>query len=444
MAMIRQQANSGKQDISAGTEELKNLLNQIEVLSAQAKGGGRLNVNERTSEIIAQIAGLNLPNDVLRKEISKASPAVIKTLKESWSSKKSSKSYSDTPPYIALAQYSAEEKRLKELRAIFASEEAIRKKYWEPLKKSTENTLSLMDDYIKNPPQTPEEKEKRQQELNKSTGTTLGMLGRAAADAYAIMQDPNASPKERRNAQEFFVSIGSEFKRMEKMAGQNSTTWRALNDGMSKLPPNQRRAIEEGKKEYTRVSSTATFVSMNVDKDDATSVTYNVHNGQDEAKSASHLFENIEGETNMTYNVDRVQDETPPSVGYMRVLPTNTRISDGINDAIAQAQKIYRDAKLSLEKPNDSNDGMTTNMFGTAKGIDAQPADTSSGLSQLIASAQDSSSQSKGADENDFATDINAPRTPSSVKNQLAQHAHKEDETAIYGYNMFNQVERSA
>ncbi len=40
MAMIRQQANSGKQDISAGTEELKNLLNQIEVLSAQAKGGG--------------------------------------------------------------------------------------------------------------------------------------------------------------------------------------------------------------------------------------------------------------------------------------------------------------------------------------------------------------------------------------------------------------------
>lgn len=40
MASTRQQTNSGKQDISAGTEELKNLLNQIEVLSAQAKGGG--------------------------------------------------------------------------------------------------------------------------------------------------------------------------------------------------------------------------------------------------------------------------------------------------------------------------------------------------------------------------------------------------------------------
>lgn len=51
MAMIRQQANSGKQDISAGTEELKNLLNQIEVMSAQAKGGGKnkmlLNVRAR-------------------------------------------------------------------------------------------------------------------------------------------------------------------------------------------------------------------------------------------------------------------------------------------------------------------------------------------------------------------------------------------------------------
>lgn len=39
MASTRQQTNSGKQDISAGTEELKNLLNQIEVMSAQAKGG---------------------------------------------------------------------------------------------------------------------------------------------------------------------------------------------------------------------------------------------------------------------------------------------------------------------------------------------------------------------------------------------------------------------
>lgn len=374
---------------------------------------------------------------------------MIKTLKESWSSKKSSKSYSDTPPYIALAQYSAEEKRLKELRAVFASEEAIREKYLEPLKKSMENTLILMDDYTKNPPQTSEEKEKRQQELNKSMGTTLGMLGRAAADSYAIMQDPNASPKERRNAQESFVFIGSEFKRMEKMAGQNSTTWRALNDGMSNLPPNQRRAIEEGKKEYTGASSEATFLFENVDKDDATSVTYNVDHVQDEAKSASYLSENITlnkaeaGATN-TYNVDRVQDEETPSVGYMHVLPTNTSISDGINDAIAQAQKIYRDAKLSLEKPNDSNDDMTTNMFGTAKGIDAQLAETSSGLNQLLTSAQDSSSQSKGADEDDVATDINSPRTPSSVSCHLAQHAHKEDETAIYGYNMFNQVERSA
>ena len=428
MASTRQQTNSGKQDISSGTEELKNLLNQIEVMSAQAKGGGEQDVTERTSEIIAQIAGLNLPNDVLRKEISKASPAVIKTLKESWSSKKSSKSYSDTPPYIALAQYSAEEKRLKELRAIFASEEAIRKKYWEPLKKSTENTLSLMDDYIKNPPQTPEEEKKSQQKLDKSIGTSVGMIGRAMADSYAILQDPNVSPEAKSNAHKTIAVAESQIEELRKKAEGN---------------PNLQNMVEQNISEQIPKS----FLFENVNESDTTSRPYHLDRvslSQNEAKSASHFSENIEGETNMTYNVDRVQDETPPSVGYMRVLPTNTRISDGINNAIAQAQKIYRDAKLSLEKPNDSNDGMTTNMFGTAKGIDAQPADTSSGLSQLIASAQDSSSQSKGADENDVATDINSPRTPSSVKNQLAQHAHKEDETAIYGYNMFNQVERSA
>ncbi len=395
--------------------------------------GGEQDVTERTSEIIAQIAGLNLPNDVLRKEISKASPAVIKTLKESWSSKKSSKSYSDTPPYIALAQYSAEEKRLKELRAIFASEEAIRKKYLEPLKKSTENTLSLMDDYIKNPPQTPEEEKKSQQKLDKSIGTSVGMIGRAMADSYAILQDPNASPEAKSNAHRTIAVAESQIEELRKKAEGN---------------PNLQNMVEQNISEQIPKS----YLYERVDKNATPNMTYHLDRvslSQNKAKLASYLSENIAlnkaeaGATN-TYNVDHVQDEETPSVGYMHVLPTNTRISDGINDAIAQAQKIYRDIEPSLEKPNDSNDGMTTNMFGTAKGIDAQPADTSSGLNQLLASAQDSSSQSKGADENDVATDINSPRTPSSVKNQLAQHAHKEDETAIYGYNMFNQVERSA
>ena len=292
---------------------------------------------------------------------------------------------------------------MKELRAIFASEEAIRKKYWEPLKKSTENTLSLMDDYIKNPPQTPEEEKKSQQKLDKSIGTSVGMIGRAMADSYAILQDPNASPEAKSNAHRTIAVGESQIEELRKKAEGNPKLQASLNNAYRKLPPGQQQAIQE----CTGASSKATSSFENVDKDDATSVTYNVHNGQNEAKIALNKAE--AGATN-TYNVDHVQDEETPSVGNMHVLPTNTRISDGINDAIAQAQKIYRDAKLSLEKPNNSNDGMTTNMFGTAKGIDAQPAETSSGLNQLLASAQDSSSQSKGADENDVATDINSPK----------------------------------
>lgn len=332
---------------------------------------------------------------------------------------------------------------MKELRAVFASEEAIRKKYWEPLKKSTENTLSLMDDYIKNPPQTPEEEKKSQQKLDKSIGTSVGMIGRAMADSYAIMQDPNASPEAKSNAHRTIAVGESQIEELRKKAEGNPKLQASLNEAYRDLPPEQQQAI----KDCTGASSEATFLFENANESDTTSRPYHLNRvslSQNEAKSASHFSENIEGATNMTYNVDRVQDETPTSVGYMHVLPTHTSISDVIDDAITQAQQTYRDAKLSLEKPNNSNDGMTTNMFGTAKGIDAQPAETSSGLSQLIASAQDSSSQSKGADENDFATDINAPRTPSSVSCHLAQHAHKEDETAIYGYNMFNQVERSA
>ena len=408
------------------------------------RGGGEQDVTERTSEIIAQIAGLNLPNDVLRKEISKASPAVIKTLKESWSSKKSSKSYSDTPPYIALAQYSAEEKRLKELRAVFASEEAIREKYLEPLKKSMENTLILMDDYTKNPPQTSEEKEKRLEGITNSTTQTAKEAAIAYNDAQAVIKDPKASPEEKQKALGLAsTAVISCAAIMNKaIATGNENVRNAVRTGLGgvHMSPEMLKEI----KESLDIGSTARKAGERLRKNfNGSNVFKKAVNPAIPRKGTRLSDDNLpkgsgKKTTAPVSDPPKDQDKTRNSIGSREI------ISSIANDAIAQAQKIYRDAKLSLEKPNDSNDGMTTNMFGTAKGIDAQPAETSSGLNQLLASAQDSSSQSKGADENDVATDINSPRTPSSVKNQLAQHAHKEDETAIYGYNMFNQVERSA